>query len=39
MMNISESAQGALYDESAEVVNTLWPKGKRVGKRLPRALS
>ncbi len=39
MMNKCESVQGALYDESAEVVNTLWPKGMRVGNRLPHALS
>ncbi|GAL13907.1 hypothetical protein JCM19233_4917 [Vibrio astriarenae] len=26
MMNVSESTQGALCDETAEVVNTLWPK-------------
>ncbi len=34
MMNVCESIQGALYDEAAEVVNTLWPKAMRVGKRL-----
>ncbi|MGB2147918.1 MAG: hypothetical protein ACPHZ7_13320 [Vibrio toranzoniae] len=27
MMNVCESIQGALCDEAAEVVNTLWPKG------------
>jgi hypothetical protein len=27
MMNESESMQGALCDEAAEVVNTLWPNG------------
>ncbi|MGX9419516.1 hypothetical protein ACXJY6_19695 [Vibrio sp. RC27] len=27
MMNVCESIQGASYDETAEVVNALWPKG------------
>lgn len=31
MMNVCESIQGALYDEAAEVVNTLWPKGNESG--------
>ncbi|WP_337971502.1 hypothetical protein [Vibrio navarrensis] len=40
MMNVSESTQGALYDEAAEVVNTLWPKmAMRVGKKLDSTLS
>ncbi|MCE7577792.1 hypothetical protein LZS94_09815 [Aliivibrio fischeri] len=39
MMNVCESIQGALYDEAAEVVNTLWPKAMRVGKRLDSTFS
>ncbi|MGR5452951.1 hypothetical protein [Vibrio alfacsensis] len=33
MMNVCESIQGALYDEAAEVVNTLWPKGNESWKK------
>ena len=33
MMNVCESIQGALYDEAAEVVNTLWPKWQRESER------
>ncbi|WP_299690675.1 hypothetical protein [uncultured Vibrio sp.] len=29
MMNVCESIQGGLYDEAAEVVNTLWSKGNK----------
>ncbi|SHO59161.1 hypothetical protein VQ7734_04941 [Vibrio quintilis] len=34
MMNVCESIQGALYDEAAEVVNTLWPKGNESWKEV-----
>ncbi|GLO64060.1 hypothetical protein MACH09_45680 [Vibrio sp. MACH09] len=33
MMNVCESIKGALYDEAAEVVNTLWPKWHRESER------
>ncbi|QMV13250.1 hypothetical protein [Vibrio spartinae] len=34
MMNVCESIQGALCDEAAEVVNTLWPKGNESRKEV-----
>ncbi len=33
MMNVCEFIKGALYDETAEVVNTLWPKRQRESER------
>ena len=33
MMNVCESIKGASYDETAEVVNTLWPKRQRESER------
>lgn len=34
MMNVCRSIQGTLYDEAAEVVNTLWPKGNESWKEV-----